>query len=48
LKRAYKIIFRQNLTVQQAIEALMVLQEDGDCVSILIDMLRDSSRGIVR
>ncbi len=48
LKRAYKIIFRQNLTVQQAIDELVILQEECAEISAFVDMLRDSERGIVR
>ena len=48
LRRAYKIIFRKGLTVQQAILELELLQLD--CVEIepMIRALRESTRGIVR
>jgi UDP-N-acetylglucosamine acyltransferase len=48
LRRAYKIIFRKGLTVQQALEELMQLEAEHNEVDLLIDTLRDSSRGIVR
>lgn len=48
LRRAYKIIFRKGLTVQQAVAELELLQ--ADCVEIIpmLDMLNQSERGIVR
>lgn len=48
LRRAYKIIFRKGLTVQQAIAELEVLQNDCPEVLPLIDALNQSTRGIVR
>jgi UDP-N-acetylglucosamine acyltransferase len=48
LRRAYKIIFRKNLTVQQSLEELMQLPPERDELGLLIAVLRDSSRGIVR
>lgn len=48
LRRAYKIIFRKGLTVQQAVAELEVMQ--GSCPEVIpmIDALNNSSRGIVR
>ncbi|GAB4392998.1 MAG: acyl-ACP--UDP-N-acetylglucosamine O-acyltransferase [Gammaproteobacteria bacterium] len=48
LKRAYKIIFRQGLTVKQAIAELEVLLPECREIQPLIDMLAASNRGIVR
>ncbi len=48
LRRAYKIIFRKGLTVQQAIAELEVMQNDCPEVIPLIDALNQSTRGIVR
>jgi UDP-N-acetylglucosamine acyltransferase len=48
LKRAYKIIYRQQLTVKQALEKLEDLVAEASCVQALIDALRASTRGIVR
>jgi len=48
LRRAYKIIFRKGLTVQQAITELDVLQKDCPEVLPMIDALNQSTRGIVR
>ncbi len=48
LRRAYKIIFRRGLTVQQAIVELELLQLDCPEVEPMIQALRESTRGIVR
>ena len=48
LRRAYKIIFRKGLTVQQAVEELLVLQQDCPEVMPMINALNESTRGIVR
>ena len=48
LRRAYKIIFRRGLTVQQAIVELELLQLECSEVEPMIRALRDSTRGIVR
>ncbi|WP_131781107.1 acyl-ACP--UDP-N-acetylglucosamine O-acyltransferase [Legionella gresilensis] len=48
LRRAYKIIFRKGLTVQQAVAELEVMQQDCPEVIPMIDALNNSSRGIVR
>lgn len=48
LRRAYKIIFRKGLTVQQALVDLEALLLDCPEVSLMIDSLKQSTRGIVR
>lgn len=48
LRRAYKIIFRKGLTVQEAIIELEVLKTECTEVEVLIDALLKSKRGIVR
>lgn len=48
LRRAYKIIFRKGLTVQQAVAELELMQNDCPEVIPMIDVLNNSSRGIVR
>ncbi len=48
LRRAYKIIFRKGLTVQQAVAELELLQEECPEVLPMIDILNQSTRGIVR
>lgn len=50
LRRAYKVIYRQGHTVDEAIGLLNTLQQehDTDVVQPMIDSLRQSKRGIVR
>lgn len=48
LRKAYKIIFRKGLTVQQAVAELEVLQNEHEEVLPLMDALNKSTRGIVR
>lgn len=48
LRRAYKIIFRKGLTVQQAVAELEILRTDCPEVIPMIEALQKSTRGIVR
>lgn len=48
LRRAYKIIFRKGLTIQQAVSELEKMQEDCPEVCMMIDAINKSTRGIVR
>jgi len=48
LKRAYKIIFRQSLTLQDAIVELKKMTVDCPEVGCMIDFLSKAARGIVR
>ncbi|HAT8179098.1 TPA: acyl-ACP--UDP-N-acetylglucosamine O-acyltransferase [Legionella pneumophila] len=48
LRRAYKIIFRKGLTVQQAVSELELIQNECPEVIPMIDALNQSTRGIVR
>jgi UDP-N-acetylglucosamine acyltransferase len=48
LKRAYKIIFRQNLTIPQAIEQLEPMVIECPAVKLFITALQNSTRGITR
>ncbi|MDX2164012.1 MAG: acyl-ACP--UDP-N-acetylglucosamine O-acyltransferase [Gammaproteobacteria bacterium] len=48
LKRAYKIIFRQNLSVNEALVQLEVMQKECPEVGLLITALKNSARGITR
>lgn len=48
LRRAYKIIFRMNLTVGQAIEQLNEVLPECPEIGLMIEMLQQSSRGILR
>lgn len=48
LRRAYKVIFRKGLTVQEAIVELELLQVDCQEIAPMIEILKQSTRGIVR
>ena len=48
LRRAYKIIYRRGLTVQEALVELKLLQEGCPEISPMIEILSQSTRGIVR
>jgi UDP-N-acetylglucosamine acyltransferase len=48
IRRAYKIIFRNGLTVSEALDELEKLRLDSAKIVALIDGLKASSRGIVR
>lgn len=48
LKRAYKIIFRESLTLQDAISELRLMTEETPEIQTLINFLSNSTRGIVR
>lgn len=48
LRRAYKIIYRSDLTVAQAIEQLTVMLPECPELQLMIDAMQSSTRGIVR
>ncbi len=48
LRRAYKLIYRQGLTTEQAIEELEKNYGSMPELRVLIDSLRNTSRGIIR
>lgn len=48
MKRAYKIIFRQGLTVTQALPKLEELAKDNPEITAMIEGIRNSERGIAR
>jgi len=48
LRRAFKIVYRQGLTLEVALDRLEVMGEDTPSIQMLIDSLRQSQRGIVR
>jgi len=48
LKRAYKIIFRKNYTIQVAVAELKTMITETAEVKLLVDFLDQSTRGIVR
>lgn len=48
LRRAYKIIFRKGLTVTEALSELEVMQRECPEINLMIEILNQSTRGIVR
>ena len=48
LKKAYKIIYRENLTLAEALNELMELSVDSKSVSVMHSFISLSERGIVR
>ncbi|VAW83229.1 Acyl-[acyl-carrier-protein]--UDP-N-acetylglucosamine O-acyltransferase [hydrothermal vent metagenome] len=48
MKKAYKLIYRSNLTLVKAVEAIEPLTKDCDEVQIMRDFLQKSQRGIIR
>jgi len=48
LRRAYKIIYKQGLTLDIALQRLKQLNTDSPEVQLLIESLHASERGIVR
>ncbi|MGH6635555.1 MAG: acyl-ACP--UDP-N-acetylglucosamine O-acyltransferase, partial [Gammaproteobacteria bacterium] len=48
IRRAYRVLYRQNLLLKEAIGRLEEMALECDRVAVLVDFLRRSSRGIVR
>ena len=48
LKKAYRIIYRQNLTLTEALNELMELSVDSKSVNVMRSFISSSERGIVR
>jgi UDP-N-acetylglucosamine acyltransferase len=52
LKEAYKIVYRRNLKIEQAIEQIVALQAERpiahDALQVLVEFLNASTRGIAR
>lgn len=48
LKRAYKLVFRQSLTIQEAIEELKSMAAETPEIGMMIEFLSKATRGIVR
>jgi len=48
VNKAYKIVYRRGLTMQEALEALVELREQSPVIQPWIDSLTSSTRGIVR
>lgn len=48
LNRAYKTVYRENLTLEEALAELEVMHSDCPPLDMFIESLRSSTRGIVR
>lgn len=48
LKRAYKVIFRQNLTIEQATDQLQTMVAECSAIQKFVDFLPTATRGIIR
>lgn len=48
LKRAYKVVYRQGLRIEQAIEQLDLMVKDCKAVEEFVQFLKTTTRGIVR
>lgn len=48
LRQAYKVVYRQNLTLEQALEKLRAMAQNEPAVLLLIDSLVASTRGVIR
>ncbi len=48
LRKAYKAIYRQSLTVDEALVELDALKADSAAVELLVDSINASTRGIIR
>ena len=48
LKRAYKVLYRQDLTIDAAVAALQVLAKQNRYIQPLIDFVNQATRGILR
>jgi len=48
INKAFKILYRRQLTLVQALEQLSELADDCSAIQVLIDSLQASTRGIVR
>ncbi|MGQ0442936.1 MAG: acyl-ACP--UDP-N-acetylglucosamine O-acyltransferase [Methylophilaceae bacterium] len=48
IKRAYKALYRNGLTLEEAKAALVIMQSECDKIQLLTDFLTVSNRGIIR
>lgn len=48
VNKAYKLVYRRGLTVDEALEELNVLKQNSSKVEALIESLQKSTRGIIR
>jgi UDP-N-acetylglucosamine acyltransferase len=48
IRRAYKVVYRQGLTVQEALAELALKAEQEPAIKQFVDFIANSSRGIIR
>lgn len=48
LRKAYRLIFRQGLRVEEAVEAVMKLSGDSSVLKLITEFIQSSKRGIAR
>ncbi|TNF01966.1 MAG: acyl-ACP--UDP-N-acetylglucosamine O-acyltransferase [Gammaproteobacteria bacterium] len=48
IKKAYKMLYRQGLPLDEAMEKLQILATEQPVVQVLVDSVRDSKRGLQR
>jgi len=48
LKRAYKLVFRDGLTLSQSLDELVPLLKEHNMIRVFYDFLKQSNRGIIR
>jgi UDP-N-acetylglucosamine acyltransferase len=48
LRKAYRLIFRQGLRVEEAVKAVLDLSEDSTALKMMVDFIQTSERGIAR
>lgn len=48
LKRAYKAIFRENLSLEQAVHKVESMLPECDKLGLMLELIQKSSRGITR
>lgn len=48
IKRAYKVLYRQGLTTEDALSEIELIRQECEEVQLLIDSVRAATRGIVR
>ncbi|HED40423.1 MAG TPA: acyl-ACP--UDP-N-acetylglucosamine O-acyltransferase [Chromatiales bacterium] len=48
LRRAYKLIYKSGMTIEQASQQMRLLNPDSDDIALLADFIEKSQRGIVR
>lgn len=48
LRKAYRLIFRQGLRIEEAVEAVLKLSDNSSVLKLMTDFIQTSSRGIAR